>query len=256
MSDGRTPSSTALLLAAHGERRTGASNEGVWRLADALSARGLVSEIGVGFIKGTPLIGEALNALAATEVIVYPLFASDGYFTRDRLVQLLDTAEAGDDYRRVRILPPLGFDPGLPALIAAQAAACARLRGRPADETALLLIAHGSRRNSSSRAATGRIADAVRRCGRFRAVDTAFLEERPFVREALRDMPGPVVAVGLFSGDGLHGAEDAPRMIAALGRGDVVFAGNVGGFPGLADLVAAAVTTARTAGCRRAWQDL
>lgn len=248
MTDATTPSATALLLAAHGERRPGAANESVWRLADALSARGLVSEVGVGFVKGRPTIGQALRALTAAQIMVYPLFASDGYFTRDRLVQLLDMADTGDSRRSVQILSPLGLDPELPALVAEGAAACGEMHGHAAAETALLLIAHGSRRNSASRTAAERIASAVRSQRRFRTVDTAFLEERPFVQDALARMPGPVIVVGLFSGDGLHGAEDAPRLIAALGRNDVIFAGNVGGFPGLADLVAAAIGRADTKG--------
>jgi hypothetical protein len=34
-----------------------------------------------------------LGALTTKRIIVYPLFASSGYFTRDRLVQLLEEAE-------------------------------------------------------------------------------------------------------------------------------------------------------------------
>ena len=83
----------ALLIAAHGERSPDATNDGVKRIARAVSARGLVSEVAVGFINGVPTIGEAFAALAAPRVIVYPLFASNGYFTRDRLVQLLERGQ-------------------------------------------------------------------------------------------------------------------------------------------------------------------
>ena len=52
----------ALLIAAHGERSPDATNEGVRRIAQALSARKLVSEVEVGFINGSPTIGEAFAA--------------------------------------------------------------------------------------------------------------------------------------------------------------------------------------------------
>ena len=75
--------------------------------------RGLVPEIAVGFISGTPTIRDALDTLLARRIIVYPLFVSSGYFTRDRLVQLLDEANRRD--REIEVLPPLGLDPGMAA---------------------------------------------------------------------------------------------------------------------------------------------
>ena len=127
----------ALLIAAHGERSPDADNEGVKRIARAVSARGLVSEVAVGFINGVPTIGEAFAALTAPRVIVYPLFASSGYFTRDRLVQLLD--EANGEGRNVEVLPPLGLDPGFPDLVLDRASrgrartAALRRRRRPSS---------------------------------------------------------------------------------------------------------------------------
>lgn len=78
MSEREDAPRTALLIAAHGERTPGVENESVFRIADALSERGLVSEISVGFIRGEPTIKEAFAALAAPKVIDYPLFASNG----------------------------------------------------------------------------------------------------------------------------------------------------------------------------------
>jgi len=64
---------TALLLAAHGERRPGADNEGVFRIVRALTDRRLVSEVALGFINGVPSIRDALGALTTKRIIVYPL---------------------------------------------------------------------------------------------------------------------------------------------------------------------------------------
>ena len=52
---------------------------------------------------------------------------------------------------------------------------------------------------------------------------------------------GPAIVVGMFSGDGLHGARDAPRLIAQLGRPDVVYAGVIGSAPGIADMISRSV---------------
>lgn len=230
---------TALLIAAHGERRSGATNEGIIRIAHAVAASGPVSEVAAGFIKGAPSIGEALAALTAPQVIVYPLFASSGYFTRDRLVQLLDEAENND--RRVELLPPLGLDPGLPGLIVDRATLVARERGFSPAASTIILLAHGSRRNSASREATAHVAAAIENRERFQGVGIALLEERPFLDEALAHVRTPAIVVGMFSGDGMHGANDGPRLVAELNRNDVVYAGVIGNIPGIEDIVSRAV---------------
>jgi sirohydrochlorin ferrochelatase len=235
-------SSVALLLAAHGERRPEAGNEGAFGLAHALARRSLVAEVAVGFISGRPSIGEALATLSSGRILVYPLFASSGYFTRDRLVQLLD--EAKGDGRRIDMLPPLGLDPGLPDLVGDQAARAARDHGFAPGACTIVLLAHGSKRNPASHQATEQVARAIEQGARFRKVALAFLEEPPSLEDAAASITGPAIVVGLFSGEGLHGAKDAPKLVARLGRSEIVFAGIMGSGPGIEDLVARAVTAA------------
>ena len=237
-----TAPSIALLLAAHGERRPDAGNNGAFQLARALAARGLVAEVAIGFISGTPGIRQALETLTASRILVYPLFASSGYFTRDRLVQLLD--EAKGDGRRIDVLPPLGLDPGLPDLLCDQAVACAREHGFAPENCTFVLLAHGSKRNPASRQATEQVAREIETRAVCRKVVVAFLEERPALDEVVGSVGGPAIVLGLFSGEGLHGAKDAPKLVARLGRRDVVFAGIMGSGPGIEDLVARAVVAA------------
>ena len=238
--DGTAP--VGLLIAAHGERRPDATNDGVKRIAQAVSARRLVAEVGVGFINGTPGIGEAFAALTAPRVMVYPLFASSGYFTRDRLVQLLDEANA--EGRDVEVLPPLGLDPGLPDLVLDRATTVACASGFAPEASTVILLAHGSRRNTASREATEQVARAIEGRAGFRSVGIALLEERPFLDEAAALVQGPAIVVGMFSGEGMHGASDAPRLIADLNRNDVVYAGVIGNIAEIEDLVARAVVEA------------
>jgi sirohydrochlorin ferrochelatase len=241
--------STALLLAAHGERTPDAGNESVTRVAAAIDALQIVSGVAVGFINGTPTIAKALSELAARTIIVYPLFASNGYFTRDRLVQLIDEANA--DRRQIRILPPLGLDPGLANLVADRISQMAAETGCGPTSLTAVLLAHGSRRNPASREATESMAREIAGRAVFKAVDVAFLEERPFLDEAMSSTEGPAVVVGMFSGDGLHGARDAPRLVARLGRPDVRYAGVIGNLPGIAEVVRRSVLEALAGNGRR-----
>lgn len=233
---------TALLIAAHGERRPGAGNESVMKIARAIAARQIVSEVGVGFINGEPTIGEALRGIEARKIIVYPLFASNGYFTRDRLVQLID--EASEATREIDMLPPFGLDPGLPQLAIDHIDRVASENGLVTRSLTAVLLAHGSRRNPASREATEAIARQIVRRGVCRDVAIAFLEEQPFLDEAAGSIDGPAIVVGMFSGDGVHGARDAPHLVAKLGRNDMVYAGVIGNAKGIENIVERSVREA------------
>jgi len=285
-------SATALLLAAHGERRpaftpveyahilspfvpaqagtqshkdrvrgsgpplargrTENSNEGVFRLAETRHACRVVAQVGCGFIKGAPTIAEALAAFTADEIIVYPLFLSDGYFVRVRLAELLHDAMLGARPRPIHVLPPLGLDPGFAAFVAEKATAAARARGLAPAGTSLVLLAHGSRSDPASRLATERLTDRLCGLRRFRTVRMALLDEAPSLAQTAADLPGPVLVLGLFAGEGLHGAADAARLVAELDRPDLLFAGTIGSCDGIDDLIAAAVERAMLATNRTA----
>jgi sirohydrochlorin cobaltochelatase len=230
-----------LLLAAHGERREGATNQSVELLAAELRARGIVAEVRVGFVKGVPTIPDAMGAFSSAEVLVYPLFLADGHFTRVRLPELIGASPARE---WVRTLPPLGVDPALAGVVAEKAVHACHSAGYEPKGTWLALIAHGSAIHAASRCAADELAARIGASHRFAGLASAFLEEGPPVAETLRSVPGPVVVVGLFAGEGLHGREDIGRFIDASQRSDVISAGNVGTWPEVADLAAAAIAGA------------
>ena len=231
----------ALLLAAHGERKDGAMNIGVARLAAALQRRAIAEEVGIGFVKGAPSIAETARALRADEIVVYPIFLSDGYFTRMRLPEMLNAASRADRRRTIRMLPPLGLDPALVLILIDRLMETARLA---AARTGVILLAHGSSKDPASRIAAERITAEVGRRTSFRAVRTALLEEPPSLREAASELSGPIIIFGLFAGEGMHGGGDAPQLVEDLGRSDTVFAGTISQLDGIADVVAAAVARA------------
>jgi sirohydrochlorin ferrochelatase len=231
-----------LLLAAHGERRTDADNGAVVRLARTLADKGVAAEIGFGFIKGSPTVDEAIGALSSRDIVVYPLFLSDGYFTRIALPRLVEEARRQDAGRAIRILPPLGLEPALADVIADEAAAAAYSRVNLPAEMSIVLLAHGSKKDQASRVAAERLADHIRQ--RQSSCDTriALLEESPSLTEAIEGMSGPIVVVGLFAGEGMHGADDAKRLVAELNRDDIMLIGPVGTFAGIETVIVSAVT--------------
>lgn len=239
----------ALLLAAHGERGNGRRNDGVGRLASALTGRGVAAEVGVGYIKGVPGIEETLRGFEVPDVLVYPLFLADGYFSRVRLPRLIAAAQAASPKpRRVRVLPPLGLDPALADVVAATARRMAGEIGIACDAATLVLVAHGTPRHKASRQAAETLARRLETRALFRGVRAAFLEEPPSLAEVIAGVGGPVLVVGLLAGEGLHGGVDVPHILEEIARADVAFAGNIGTFTDIADIVAAAVRRASTDG--------
>lgn len=237
-----------LLLLVHGERREGAGNAAALRLASDLRARRVAAQVEIGFLSGTPGIAQALGRLAGLEVLVYPLFMTDGYFLGIARDQLRRVAEAGGaGLRTLTMLPALGLDPALADVIAGRAAAAAEAAGFDPRRTGVVLVAHGSARERASSAATEALAGRLRARRRLGDVATAYLEQAPSLAEALSGLNGPAVIVGLFTGDGLHGLLDLSRTIGDLGRPETLFAGNVGTWPEIAELVVAGLP-ARTRG--------
>ena len=162
----RTRTGVYLVRVRAGDRRA------VWPLAVA----GLPQTQGSA-ARPRPLVVLPALTWQGLNPVVYPLFASSGYFTRNRLVQLLDEANA--EGRNVEVLPPLGLDPGLPDLVQVRATKIACENGFPPDTSTLILLAHGSRRNSASREVTEQVARAIEGRAAFRSVGIALLEERP-----------------------------------------------------------------------------
>jgi sirohydrochlorin cobaltochelatase len=237
---GRRP--FGLLLAAHGERRTDADNAGMARLTRSLANKGIAAEIGFGFIKGSPAVVDAIAMLMSQDVVVYPFFLSDGYFTRVALPRLLMQAKQRDATRTISILPPLGLEPALADVIADEAVAAARSRANLPAETAIVLLAHGSKKDQASRMATEWLADRLRQRQCFGDTRIALLEEAPSLADATEDMSGLIIVIGLFAGEGMHGVDDAKRLVAELKRDDVMLIGPVGTFAGLEAVIASAVT--------------
>jgi sirohydrochlorin cobaltochelatase len=242
---GRRP--FGLLLAAHGERRTDANNAGLMRLARSLADKGVAAEIGFGFIKGSPAVDEAIGALLSRDVVVYPLLLSDGYFTRVTLPRLVEQAKQHDPTRAISILPPLGLEPALAGVIADEAMAAARSRANLPAETSIVLLAHGSKQDQASRMAAELLADRLRQRQCFYDTRIALLEEAPSLADAIQGVDGPVIVVGLFAGEGMHGADDARRLVAELKRDDVIQIGPVGTFAGVETVIVSAVARHKAA---------
>ncbi len=164
--------------------------------------------------------------------MIYPLFMADGYFVNVAIPRQL----ANQDGRAVQVHTPLGLHPELPRLVANLALNAAHDENTDPGTHELLLAAHGSKHEPASRLASEDMAAKLRALGIFAGVSVGFLEEAPFVADQLSAISRPVIVVGLFAGQGMHGAGDVPQAVRESGRADVILAPPLVSSPGLTEL--------------------
>jgi sirohydrochlorin cobaltochelatase len=200
----------ALLLIAHGSSRYPDAAEVVHRHAAALRAERTFRQVEVGLLNGAPGVAESLARIDAAQVRVVPFFMEAGYFTQEAIPRAL-----GSD-PRVRLCPPVGTHDGMAGLIERQALAACEAMGVPSRSAAVLVAGHGS---ASAPGRTLTLHEHASRVGwttLFARVESACLEEAPFIADALRGLRRhPVVVIGFFAGDGGHVREDVPTLVAA-----------------------------------------
>ncbi|MGG7567535.1 sirohydrochlorin chelatase [Rhodovulum sp. DZ06] len=231
-----------LLIAAHGAPSCPPSQE-IWveDLAARVAALRGGPTLGVTLAAAKPFARKAAQAAALGPVIrVYPLFMTDGWFTKSQLPRRL--AAAGLAPERLGILQPLGLDPGLPALCAARAQQAAAARGLAPAETRLVFAAHGSPRSPRPAEVTRQVGEAARRIGGFRSLSCGFVDEEPGLEDALRG-DGPAVCLPFFATRASHVLEDLPEALEAARFAGPV-AEPIGLDPGLPAMIAAAARSA------------
>lgn len=234
----------AAVLVAHGDRGGTSPNAALESQAEAVrKLTGL--RIFTGVLKGERTIEHALaeaTASGAVSIAVYPLFMADGYFVNKVRERIAAAGLASEP----KLLAPLGLDPTLSDVLVNEAMTTAEQKGFDPSISRLLVVGHGSKLGPASASATRKAAARAALARRFASVTTAFLEEEPFLDDALRATSVPTVIVGFFFGNGMHAGEDVPEAIAETGA-NAIYTGAIGNSPAAAPLIAAALkTTTRT----------
>jgi sirohydrochlorin cobaltochelatase len=198
----------AVVLAAHGDRGSVERNAVLRAHAARLRERNKIGAITHGVLNGEPALPKALQLaenIRPDLVLVYPFFMSGGYFVKKVIPERMASVALS---RPVRALEPLGLDPALPDVLFRRSLETAAGAGLAPEQSRLLIAAHGSKIGRASAERTEAIAETVRAKASFYEVTTAFIEEPPFIADALRAADRPIIVAGLFSGDGMHGHDD------------------------------------------------
>lgn len=201
-----------VVLAAHGSARSCGSGAPVYEHARRLRRRPLFDDVRVAFWQEEPSFSEILGSTTSTQTFVVPFFVSEGYFTRTVLPREL-TARSDLDDDSVTITEPVGTAPAVTDLLRSRATdAVASDRCR--SEIGLAVVAHGAENDSRSALAAKEHVDRLQRRAPSLEATAVYLEEPPYVSEALDELDRHVVvAVPLFVGKGGHVTSDVPQLL-------------------------------------------
>lgn len=198
---------TALLVLGHGSSKHPDSSQSVRMHAETLGSSGRYKQVQCAFLKEEPFIdAELLAGLNAETVCIVPDFLAEGYFTRQVIPVKLKLAEQGG---QVRYCPPVGTHPLMVELM--QAAAENVLGDWSPQQTSLLVIGHGSTKNTCSKQTLKSHLAELRAQSAWSQVADLWLEEPPKVDEwASVASCRQVVILPFLLNDGQHGGWDIP----------------------------------------------
>ena len=269
------PIDAALVICGHGSHLNPDSSAPVYDHAARLREEGDFAEVREAFWKEEPSLRNALRTVESEDVIVVPLFTSEGYFTEGVIPRELrldgggnsddgedgadgdwsgagssDAADGLDVRKRVWYADPVGTHSSMTDAIVARAE---RIAENPdvGPETGLAVIGHGTERNPKSAKATRDHAARIRERDRFAASEALFMDQEPFVENVLERFDAQrIVAVPLFIADGFHTREEIPELLGLAGEfpdyenpstvegREIRYAGAVGTDPSFASVIA------------------
>ena len=253
----------ALIIIGHGSHLNAESSAPVYAHAAAIRATSAFDEVRECFWKEEPSMREVFDLVESDDVYVVPLFISEGYFTEEVIPRELGlqgpapsvTRKAG---RIIRYTKPVGTHPSMPRMILRRAEESAGLTPEQARQAGLVIIGHGTERNSNSAEVIYRVSRQADQAGAFGRVRTGFLDQEPEVGAVLEGMEERrIVLVPFFVAEGWHTQETIPddlginrpavSPVTELEGRTIFYAAPVGTFPEIAQIV---LERAREAGAR------
>lgn len=210
-------SNTALLVLGHGSSKHPDSSRSVRMHADVLRERGNFAQVHCAFLKEEPFIEGALDRMDAEKICIVPDFLAEGYFTRQVIPAKLNLTERDAS---IRYAPPVGTHPLMAELI--QEAARDVLESWGLEQVSLLVIGHGSTKNSCSKQTLKIHLAQMQQHGDWAQVQDLWLEEAPRVTDWSNLVTQKrVIILPFFLNDGQHGGWDIPDDLG-IPKGEVV----------------------------------
>ena len=216
------PQPISLILAAHGSEASPLSNQPLHDLADALRATGLFDHVTPAFLLGQPLMTEVLESLPSGEAIVIPVMTSDGYYLKKLPEKFAENANF--DQFSLSIGPVVGLHPAIAQTISGRLSEHLQQHQLTADDTTVVVVGHGTRRNTTSGATTFALADSLRNDHPGFEIKAAFLDQDPEIGLVADSIETPnIVVLPFLVSLGPHMTEDTPAAFGLPTGHDIQF---------------------------------
>ncbi len=204
----------ALVIAGHGSTQNPDSCVPTLTHAETIRRRGIFAEVATCFWMQEPSFRDVLDLVKSRVVYVVPNFISEGYFTRTVIPRemRLEGRQTVRDGRTINYCEPAGKHPKITELLVREARSVAP--DEAPEETSLIIVGHGTGRDSSSAGAARFQAGLISAAGGYGEVLAAYMEEPPLIAEwdKLTSRKN-VVVVPFFISDGLHSYQDIPVLL-------------------------------------------
>lgn len=210
MSDSRIPTEKTAIIVSHGQPSDpDPAEQDLERLADS------VASLADGWcIKSATLAKtgalQKVSSETAPAPVIYPLFMTDGWFTKTMLPKRLNRKDA-------MFLPPMGIDPALPDVAQRYLTSEMAARGWKPAECALIIASHGSGKSRNSARDTEIFASSLSNRFGFRDMKIGYIEEPTFLHNAARNMGEQSLCLPFFARNGGHVQEDIPEALDKAG---------------------------------------
>ncbi|MGV3772362.1 MAG: CbiX/SirB N-terminal domain-containing protein [Verrucomicrobiales bacterium] len=222
----------ALILVGHGSTTNKESSQPLRQVVAQLRARSLFGETLEALWKESPSLHDAAQMASKQKVVIVPFFISEGYFSCQVAPETFGFPPGENRFFRQHpqygaqefiYAKPVGTHPAITAMLLRLAEDVVSKHPfprapKPAD-ISLFIAGHGTPKDPKSREAIEHQAQAIRGLNRYAMTQAIYIEEEPKIDAFDRlAMTKNVVVVPFFTSNGMHTAEDIPRMLGEAER--------------------------------------
>ncbi len=214
-----------LLIAAHGSSTDERARSQVLRQAVHIASIVPHDVTITGFARGAPSIADAISQCVAAAggersvVTVLPFMTSAGHYATQVLPQRLREALDAQAASHVSIgtTSPVGASRRIATLLHRRALRIAARQRWSPNEVAVVVVGHGTRRQSTSRDTALAHVRALARCG-WNEVQAAFIDDDPTIADVVHTLRARhVIVLPFLIGGGAHHLIDIPEALGFPG---------------------------------------
>lgn len=172
----------ALVLGAHGSMAAADSNRPLFDLAAAIAIKDIFATVTPAFLNGLPEMTDVMRLLPPAneveKIVIVPAMTSVGYYLQSVIPKRLAQNGGHDDYS-IFISPVVGMHEKIANLMTARVEKMIAANGLPVDDTTIVLIGHGTRRNANSSKSTYALLEQLKDLRPELNYEVAFLDQDP-----------------------------------------------------------------------------